>query len=316
MLWGIADHMGSHKRVITSLFAFQAREDVDSEARLTYNPRKGGDLNFLDDLCLTIHDLPTVQAAVACTSGLAHIPIYASYKRDGNLGGFGKCGIDINMVPAGRDSTVEHFDVQLATLPHELRHGYQDVRGCMKLVEDPRVRPHLEDHILFDRVIEADATAFSLVVMYELYLFQDNQEPLNRAWEVHRGSVEAYWQAVGRDENAHWNGKAADAAFNAYFRNDNRDRLARYDLKLCEEFMRSAENRELPVGGPAVPHQMRKDLFMDYLRPISRMPFTARSGDIVERVAYRPERCTTVMDYLSDKAQDYINQSKRMLALV
>lgn len=303
--------MGSRSRVITSLFAFQSREEYENSGRLTYNPRKDADRNFLDDLCYEIHDLPTIQAAVERTPRLSTMPIYSSYRHNGNFGSYSSRGVEINMAMHNRESRESYFEAQLTTLPHELRHGYQDARGCMKLVEDPRVQPHLEDHILFDRVIEADATAFSLTVMYELLLLHGREEPLNRAWEVHRGSVEAYWNVAGYDSNTHWNGAAAQAAFDAYFLNDNSERLKGYDLKLCEEFFRAAEEGE-KAQAVRVPSHFRQDLFADYMKPISKMPFMSKSGNIIERNHYRPESCGCVMSNLAPETQDFIERSRRL----
>lgn len=263
------------QRMISSLFSFLAAPVGAPAAAMAES-----DLAFIDELCRQTHDLPTMEAAIERLPRLADIPIRPVYREDGNFGSYrAETGVEINMTLDGSESRPQRFEAQLTTLPHELRHGYQDLSGCLKVCDDPRFKRDIETMILCDRVVEADATAFSLAVMYELYLFKDDPQPLNAAHRVHPGSVDAYWRATGRDENAHWNGKAAQAAFHAYFRSDNGQRLRDYDIKLCEEFFRSAAEDEESCEVPRpLPERARSRLFWDYMRPIASMPYISRRG--------------------------------------
>jgi hypothetical protein len=213
----------------------------------------------------------------------------------------------------------EHFDVQLTTLPHEMRHGQQDVLGCLAASEHPRVKPNLEDHIFISRYVEADATAFSLTVMYELFMLQGNEKPLKRAAEIHGGSVYAYRDEIAKDLNSHWNGKAADAAFNAYFWDDNSHHLQTYDLDMCEEFARKAQDEDhTGYAALTMPKGKKMNLLASHFRPMSHMPFVAKSGRMAQRNAYRPELCGDIMAHLSPEARERIQESKskqRLLAL-
>jgi hypothetical protein len=290
-----------------------AREPSPCAEQIPLIQRHYLDLCFLEDLCETVHNLPTMQAAVGRTPGLSDIPIYAIHCPDKNYGSYSKDGIEINLLPDNEETMDERFDAQVTTLPHEFRHGYQDVAGCMRLTTDSRVKRHLEDHIMFERVVEADATAFSLAVAYELYLLKGNDSPINRAWEVHRGSVSAYWNSAQEDEDNHWSGRAAQEAFQAYFDDDNSARLESYDLELCEKFMRAAKKKKDGERTPIpVPSTLRQDLFSDYMKPLSSMPYINICGKFVERAEYRPHACKSVMDNISSKAEDYISEANRI----
>ena len=293
--------------MVSSLFSFRS---MPPDAVRMHD----SDLAFIDHLCLTTHDLPTMQAAVRRAPKLAQIPISPVYRDDGNLGSYkSENGVEINMMKERGESAAHRFQVQLATLPHELRHGHQDLNGCLSAWEDPLLGHRIEDLIMCDRIAEADATAFSLTVMYELSLLKGDYEPLHVAREVHPGSVDAYWREIHRDDNAHWNGKAAQAAFCAYFRSDNRQRLQQYDIKLCTEFMRAVVEERQDDYPP--PRASRSRRVADYMRPISTMPFVSRNGIVREREAYRPERCDRVMDHISFETKRYIDKANRILAL-
>lgn len=306
--------MGIEARAVTSLFAFHSRRRWLDEDE-TYCSRHDRARQFIEDLCREIHDLPTISASLICTPALSDIKISACYGPRNRYGSYCSAeGIEIN-VALPRDETADsYFDVQLTTLPHELRHGYQDVLGCEALLADPYISPHLENHILYDRIVEADATAFSIAAMYEYMMLRGDDTPLRRAREVHRSSVDAYVDVVRTDINAHWNGKAAHAAFEAYFWRDNRSRLKNYDLKLCRKFLRRIEEGDAVVDMDA-PHYVQAGLFDEALNPIVSMPFISRGGKSVEREAYRPDKCVSVMNHISYEVRNHIEKSKRILGL-
>lgn len=272
------------------------------------------DLDFIDELCATTHDLSTMSAAVDRTPELAVVPISPVRWRTDTLGRYtSEKGVLINLTPEPKETMSHRFDVQLTTLPHELRHGFQHVMGC-SVYDDARLNFHLDNLIRCDRVFEADATAFSLVMMYDLFLEQDNPQPLHVAGKVHPDSVEAYWHETSLDPDTHWNGKAAMAAFEAYFYPRNESRLTDYDMRLCRKFLRAAKQKD-PRDYEPVSEQERRDIFEDYMNPLASLPFTDNAGRTVEREFYRPQDCNLVMAPMSRAVRRAIHRANETLGL-
>lgn len=266
-----------------------------------------GQENFIENLCCVTRDLPSMRAVMQQASELADIKIYASDLKGNSLGLYSKKGIEISMDFGMGESSEDRYNIQLATLPHELRHGYQSVMCCSRVCGDTRIAGNLESLIMIDRHLEADATVFSLAAMYELYLEGDTR-PWSWAGEIHTTSVEAYESAVRRDMQSHWNGEAAQAAFEAYFSSDNKEYLKKYDLRVCQDFKRNSCKLQQyePVSAAA-----RKYIVYESLQPISRMPYLDEEGDLVERQNYRPLICGNVMNALSHYVRDCLNEAKK-----
>lgn len=266
-----------------------------------------GDRRFVADLTEAISDLPTIRAAYADLPELEEIAVHPVYAPGGGLGYYSsRRGIEINFAFRAETSREKAFDIQLATLPHELRHGYHDHLNCMHAATDPRLGGQLEDMILQDRCAEADATVFSIASIYELYL-DGRPGPLRRAADVHPDSVAAYYASVLEDEAAHWDGRAAQAAFEAYFTPGNAARLERYDLKLCRAF---AKNLPLDPYREPLPEKAHKDILYNYLCPIAAMPYADSRGRMIDRPHYRPLECRAIMDFVSPRVARCIDAAR------
>src|SRR5690606_21279743 len=86
-------------------------------------------------------------------------------------------------------------------------------------------------------------TVFSIVIAYEYKIKYGDDGVLKAIRGFSRAaSVDAYLNAVKDDPKAHDDGRAADAAFSAYFSRRNAAILKTYDVSLCDRFMNKARN--------------------------------------------------------------------------
>lgn len=276
---------------IAAAFASQPRRLMSwSDEAIQYDP-KAPDENsmalsrednlYMDECCALIHDLPTVQGLLAVCPEVAEADLYKSFIEDEPAIGIAyENEIDMNALGQVRKG-YSHDDAIIGNLPHELRHIFQKKMGCMEIRSAEMFRNAFKRQLMFNRVIEADATVFSVVVGYEALLLKDDSRLLNGVTALGRGmQVNRYMREAMDNPKAHWNGNAARSAFETYFDRRNKGLLNVYDAAACERFMRGVKVEE-PEETPAM-----EDVFQFYVDPMTRMPYVDENGDLKERRNY------------------------------
>lgn len=293
--------MGNSSPDIRTLFSFACEERAKKETSilswlLPGERRKEKEEGFIDALCERVYHLPSVYAAMQTVPEAGDLPVNILRDRAGIMGDYGADGIRIS---AG-DAKNDWLDAQTATLPHELRHGYQDHVKCL-----PDLRSgDVTDYIFYNRVMEADATAFSVAALYEHWLDSGDVKPLDNLRQHHPEVVDAYYESLWENEEAHWDGSAANAAFKAYFANDDKGNLKFYDMTACEIFSKAAGNNASPG--------IDKTVLMASLTPLASMPYMNDLGNVRQRPNYKPQDVdyNVIMGHISPEVKAYIQQAK------
>ncbi len=125
-----------------------------------------------------------------------------------NVYGYYMADDDPKTVGVGTRQAISHM---VATLAHELRHAWQDVRGQWSIYDlSPR------DALLLERFLEADAEAVCIQVCQELCA--TNAAPFEQHLNSSYGDLSnAFLQAIEIDPISAENGEALRAAFDSWF---------------------------------------------------------------------------------------------------
>ncbi len=298
--------MGKSPQHICTLFAFASHEPVKKErSALSWlspskrQAEKEGD--FIETLCDRVYHLPTVYAATQTVPELGDIPIKPSEYDAQAVGLYDKGQIEIGV----KNTKSEWLDVQTATLPHELRHGYHDIAGCLT---PGQAGGDVFDYMFCTRFTEADATVFSLATLYEHGLTSGDYKPLEALRAEHPEMVDAYMAGMDENEEAHWNGDAANAAFAAYFANDDKGYLKNHDMHICEHFFDVVNNH--PDRNPEAGIDRQK--LRESMSPLASMPYMNDLGNIKQRPNDRPQDTgyDVIMGHISPEVEAYIQSRK------
>ena len=284
-----------------------ARTTLSEQFRDAAEGRRGiGHYRFLQDLCREIYTLPTMRGLVACTPELTETPIFTYFSNTTELGYYNHAyGVGISTRVRTGNTDEAHFAHQVATLPHELRHAYHEYKGCEDLPRLNHVQNRLDELIRFRRVVEADCTVLSIAVAFEAAHIGRNPHPLREAREVHPDSVDAYIE-LGSDKKleGHYDGRAAQAAFEAYFSKGNIDRLRDYDRDVLNDFKKA----KLFADTRFVTRNELEEDWYRYMRPVSSMPYMNEEGRIAERPNYRPLAFENVMYGVTNEIYRVVNK--------
>lgn len=270
-----------------ALFSWLVDPIEESEQHIV-SPNFYDEPAFLDRLCFSLYDLPSMRGLVSKSPKLSETPIQAVYEEKGPRGSYKRSdGIKLNFQPRQDEGKDTLFSKHIVILPHEYRHGYQDQQGCLSVRLDPYLCKYLRLQLAHNRVIEADSNAFSLTVAYEAATFLGKTDVLEAARKVAPSAAAAFEKAINEDKNSHWDGRAAQAAYEAYFHKDNLGTLEIYDLKRCEEFKWNM--RAVRPAPDELPKEQLIERLYKMMKPIVSMPYVTDDGEVVERKAYNPE---------------------------
>jgi hypothetical protein len=241
--------------------------------------------DYIDRICRDLCTFPTMQAMLETYPELSKINICGwDGLADGDIGQYipsNKC-VKINMNAASEDKI---FAMHSVTMLHEFRHGMQDVEGVMNIRFDELFRNDLMYMLAYQRVIEADATVFSIVNAYDAFL-KDNYDPIISVGRTRGEATLAYMKEVDADRNAHWDGRAANEALKAYFSKKNKNILRTYDVTTCEDVADLPLHKCFDFNADPEIRQMKQRMFENYIKPLRRMPYMDKHGHMQERPHY------------------------------
>ena len=268
------------------------------------------DLCFIDEICLSICDLPSIRALVEVSPFLLSVPIIPVREKSNNLGSVNGRSIELNFYSHGRGSHNLLLEKAI-TLSHELRHMFQAFQGCADIFRDSRLNANVEDLLLYDRFAEADATAFSAAIAFEKAVCHGEKGFMEKARERDSLSIDAYTAVARRNEAAHWDGRAATEAFKAYFKPGNFSLLNSYDETVCMKFRKDLKSGRVMLREP-VSKIERSILFTSYTQPMADMP-VMMGKQVEERDRYKPDISTRDIPLLSRRVHQEIEQIKGAL---
>ena len=137
------------------------------------------------------------------------------------------------------------------TVAHEYRHAWQATQRVLK-----RLFVRLDDQIINNRKIEGDAVAFELTVAYELRDLGHPEiwnESIEFMLREHPECIKAFTQAIKKNAQSLWNGRAQNAVLLAW--QHNRQRSAHYEArnaKMFQSFNRASRRSKAIVRSTAV----------------------------------------------------------------
>lgn len=202
----------------------------------------------VDDLCRVMMKIPSMLGLLEAEPAIAKIPILLddTDKTSNRLAYYDALANTAYLNPR---ILAEVQDVlmteahsaefkEVITVGHELRHGFQEARRLMQLPRDfpPKFKGIYE--VLLNRVVEADANAFTGVMATEVALAPElvGADMINLLDEAEalpfKETLDAYSAAVSKDGRNHYNGAAASAAFDAMFAPENGEYLQGYDTAM------------------------------------------------------------------------------------
>lgn len=241
---------------------------------------------FLDTICKDICHLPTVVAMIETYPEMKEYPIFARhYDAEGDGKKFGEFRRFARHIHINAEHP--HLNSNIAgrkpTLVHELRHGAQELSGCFDFMGNILLAADYRYQLAFRRLIEADATVLGITVAYECLLINGDGEPLKQLMIYREASTSAYKRAVQKDPEAHWDGRAANAAFKAYLDKGNQPVLDVYDNGLCKQFSDGCGSGKVP---DTATERLKRRIFSEGMAPMTRMPFIDKTGHMEERPHY------------------------------
>ncbi len=243
------------------------------------------DACFMDELCERVSELPSIQGLIQSYPDIEDLDLFYIFDSESEKT-YGSYWNEIGEIELnfGSDTdgaeTIE--DLLVSVLGHELRHGFQEIAGIFDFKKSEHKDEPYET-MAFNRIIEADASVFGIVVAYELGLVTGDYSAMKAVLKSSRGpSARAYLKAVKDDPNTHWTGEAANHAFTAYFSRPNAGLLQNYDTKISSNFFAAAGDMEIrPLSqvktGPGA---------YNYIDNLPHMPFVNHEKHLQNRESY------------------------------
>ncbi len=249
------------------------------------------DYTYLDGLCRKLCALPTIQAMVQTVPKICETDLYHGYREEFTWGGLYNTEqdeVDLNTsATIPKNCTVDHM--LIAHAAHELRHGVQKHAGCFEYEDSAEYKQSISSQLAFSRALEADATCFSIAVGYEYSVYYGDDGVLRGLCGFSRSpSVMAYLKEIIKDPSSHNDGRAIQAAFDAYLSRANVPLLKKYDVEICKSFNGGGEltSRKAKTVSPlSLSHQ-----FWECIHPICSMPYAGTTGEVIQRLSYQPTK--------------------------
>lgn len=246
-------------------------------------PSEQKELRRIDRLCKRIALLPSMRGLVDFAPDVAKTaimskpdkksPDYARYLFEA-----GRVELNFSFARAGDLKKFSRNDILTAYLAHEIRHAYQDAKGRFDHMNGFGYANNIEARSVFWQINEADATAFAATIAYEFHLAAGNNAPWKAMQVEDNASRYAYMKAIKKDPQSHWDGRAAHAAFRAYFSMTNRGALECYEKIIRSGFEETASQAALTCNlGKAMER---------YIRPLRLMPYSDEQGRQHHRFYY------------------------------
>ncbi len=199
----------------------------------------------IDDVCRALVTLPLMRGLLEADPSLARIPIYIDDLEDANFGSYHLDSGSVTLSPRvfssfgeweEDDSNENSIEIRaIRTLGHELRHAWQHNSGLFELSWEFAESPFYALYcVLNNRVLEADANAFDIALLHDMGIKADEiglpiENLYSSAHEVAIVCLEAYYNSIDGDEINHWNGRAMNDAFMAFFSLENDQYVNLYD---------------------------------------------------------------------------------------
>lgn len=275
---------------------------------------QNGAKGALADICRMVSEIPVMRGMLETHPGLANVKICLVETDDPDAGYgryiYGNSRIELyykSIHAASIDAGMTQDDVDLIcayTLLHELRHAYQD-----KFIHELR-NQKLQDasipfmNLYFSLVSEADATAFAITGLYEMYCdpariagLEDIDISGLIETSPERASMAAFLESVLEWPQNNANGVAAQKAFEAYFSSDNAPLLEGYTGDVAS-FLR--RHYQMPEGTQSLAACFaRSDARNGYssaTQSLGGMPSIYPDGEILERPGYRSSMTVPIYD--------------------
>lgn len=258
----------------------------------------------LADICRMVSAIPVMRGMLEIHPELADVKITLTETED-TAAGYGryiyadKC-VELNyriIQAEAAEAGMTQDDVDLIcayTLLHELRHAHQ-----AKFMDELR-NQNLQDasisfmNLYFSLVSEADATAFAITGLYEMFCDPygiaslEDVDISNVMWSSpEKASMQAFFDSVLQDTANNGNGVAAQKAFEAYFSADNAPLLEGYVGDVIA-FLQS--HYQISEGSQSLAacfgrSEARKG-YSDAIKSLGGMPSIYPDGEIRERSGY------------------------------
>lgn len=178
------------------------------------------------------------------------------------------------------------------TTGHEYRHGFQEARKLMELPDDFPEKFKAIYTLLLERVIEADANAFTCVIAQDVvnnpFLLGADAISLEDEAEIlpFESPMQAYERSVKGNEQNHHTGRAASAAFMAMFSEGNHEYLNSYDIRVARHISEFNPVRADSLYWNDFLHDRNSwDAFRKHIAGFATMP-REHDGVIIEREFY------------------------------
>lgn len=256
----------------------------------------------VDDLCRVMMKMPSMLGMLEAEPAIAKIPILLD-DTDKTSNRLAYYDMSANTVYLNPKILAEVQDVLLTeshsaefkeaiVVGHEFRHGFQEARSLMQLPPDfpPKFKGIYE--VLLNRVVEADANAFTGVMAAEVALAPEliGADMINLLDEAEalpfKETLDAYSAAVREKGSNHYDGTAASAAFDAMFAPENNPYLHGYDTAMSRHLSKYDPVRiDSLYWADFVADKKSWNAFKNHIKGFSVMPWDD-DGDIIEREFY------------------------------